>query len=122
MQGILEAVQKSFITSRHKMHAPTVAQQNPTGLPKSEILPLCCRTSELLRPADVGGYRGRGYPWVQNGQQIKRDTAEARERDVPSNFCNITVVDAGEVHGEQMAEGAGLTCCLLLPLLESARD
>ena len=59
-----------------------------------------------------------GSKWVY-GQQIKKETAEATERDVPSNFCNITVVDAGEVHGEQMAETAGLICCLL-PLLESA--
>lgn len=54
------------------------------------------------------------------GQQITKETAEARERDVSSHSCNITVVDAGEVHGEQMAAGVGLLCCLLLPLLGTA--
>lgn len=60
-----------------------------------------------------------GSAWV-DGQQIKKETAEATERDVPSNFCNITLVDGGEVHGDQMAARAGLMCCPLLPLLETA--
>jgi len=62
-----------------------------------------------------------GSKWVY-GRQIKKETAEATERAVPSVFCNITVVNAEEVHGEQMADraGLGLERCLLLPLLESA--
>lgn len=60
-----------------------------------------------------------GSKWVY-GQQMEKEAVETMERDVSSNFCNTTRVDAGEVPGEQMAESAGLMCCLLLPLLETA--
>lgn len=72
------------------MHAPTVAQQNPTGLPKSEILPLCCGTSELLHPADVGGYRGRGYPWVQNEFMDNRSKERLQKQE--RGMCPLTSV------------------------------
>lgn len=44
---------------------------------------------------------------------------QKQQRDVPFDFYDIILLDAGAVHWE-MAERAGHTCCLLLPLLESA--
>lgn len=57
---------------------PAVAQPNPTGLPQSEILPLCCGTRELpcptamhgrLRNWEVSADSKQGY-----GQQIPQDS------------------------------------------------
>lgn len=101
-----------------------MAQKKTAGLPKTEILPLCCGTSELLHPAGMGGCRGEGVSVGSKGvygQRIKKEIAEATERHESSHFCNVTVVAAGEVHGEQTSARAGLVvCCLLPPLLEAA--